>query len=67
MFWRLFIFRCLSTREPVSGLTMNRETYFILRAHTGTTANRKNSVGALEKMQVNGPEEQKLAGRNPWQ
>ena len=45
-------------------VTMSRMTYFILRAHTGTGAShrqhRKHSEEVSEKMQVNGPEGQKL-------
>ena len=44
---------------------MSRMTYFILQAHTGTgvshSQHRKNSGDVLEKMQVNGPEGEKLA------
>ena len=53
MFWSLFIFRGLSTREPASG----RATYFILLAYTGTgvshSQHTKKSGEVLEKMQVN--------------
>ena len=54
-------------------LTKSRVTYFILRAHTVTGVSYsqhrgKKTLGrGLEKMQVNGPRRQKLAGRNPWQ
>ena len=60
-------FREHSTRKPAS----SRVTYYILRAYTAAGAShslyRKKSVEVLEKMQVNGPEGQKLAGRDPWQ
>ena len=60
MFWSLLIFRGHLTREPASVLLMSRVTYFILRAHTGSSVSHsqhKNSSGeVLEKMQVNGPE-----------
>ena len=55
-FLSLFIFHGHSTREPSS----SRETYFILRAYTGTgvshSQQRKKSGDVLKKMQVNGPE-----------
>ena len=60
-FFSLFIFRRHSTRETAS----SRVTYFILRAYTGTgvshSQHRKKSAKILEKMQVNGPEGEKLA------
>ena len=49
MFFRLFLFRRHSTREPASG----KLTYFILRAYTGTgvshSQHRKKSGEVLEK------------------
>ena len=60
MSWSLFIFRGHSTQEPAA----SRVTCFILRAYIGSSVShnehRKNSGEVLEKMQVNGTEEQKL-------
>ena len=59
----LFIFRRYSTREPTSVVCNDEQvTYFILRAHTGTSVShsqhRKTSGEVLEekKKQVNGAE-----------
>ena len=56
MLFSLFIFHGHSTREAAS----SRETYFILRAYTGTMCHQQptweKSGEVLAKMQVNGPE-----------